>query len=262
MKKTTFLLSMFIISVAGYAQFAPYCGPLAFPQGNEPISLVNFAGINNATSATVAGASAHENFTTIFGSVTAGQTYQITVKGNTDGDYPNLFTVYIDWNRDGDFLDIGEEYQLPGEIRNSTGADTKQLIGNILVPSDVTTGTTRMRVIKKYLEYSDSCNSVAGSFGDYGQAEDYSVNVTGLSNSEFDVANFSYYPNPVKNVLNLNYIANITEVKVYNLLGQEVASKMTNATDTQIDMSNLQSGSYLVKVITENQSKTISVLKN
>ncbi|RZJ73438.1 MAG: hypothetical protein EOO45_10075, partial [Flavobacterium sp.] len=36
----------------------------------------------------------------------------------------------------------------------------------------------------------------------------------------FDAASFSYYPNPVKNVLNISYSSDITSVAVFNLLGQ------------------------------------------
>jgi hypothetical protein len=46
-----------------------------------------------------------------------------------------------------------------------------------------------------------------------------------------------------------------------NLLGQEVMVKSINATQSQIDMSNLASGSYLVKVTADNKVKTIKVIK-
>jgi len=83
----------------------------------------------------------------------------------------------------------------------------------------------------------------------------------GLSNSDFDNANFSYYPNPVKNTLNLSYNQEISNVKIFNLLGQRVSASTINANQGQVDMSNLSNGVYLVKVTSNNQEKTIRVIK-
>jgi hypothetical protein len=45
------------------------------------------------------------------------------------------------------------------------------------------------------------------------------------------------------------------------MLGQEFIVKNTNSNQTQIDMSSLAIGTYLVKVTSNNQVKTIKVLK-
>lgn len=83
-----------------------------------------------------------------------------------------------------------------------------------------------------------------------------------LANESFQNSEgFKVYPNPVKNLLNLSYNKNITNVAVYNLLGQQVIAKSTNANLSQIDMSHLVSGTYFVKVTADNQTKTIKVVK-
>ncbi|WP_298222996.1 T9SS type A sorting domain-containing protein [Flavobacterium sp.] len=82
-----------------------------------------------------------------------------------------------------------------------------------------------------------------------------------LATNTFDNAAFDYYPSPVKDVLTLSYNKNITSVAVFNLLGQEVMTKSTSANLSQIDMSNLAKGTYLVKVTADNQLKTIKVIK-
>jgi hypothetical protein len=73
--------------------------------------------------------------------------------------------------------------------------------------------------------------------------------------------NFRAYPNPVQNVLNLSYNKSISNVKVFNLLGQEVMTNAINANQSQINMSHLASGTYLVKVTADSQVKTIKVVK-
>ena len=53
----------------------------------------------------------------------------------------------------------------------------------------------------------------------------------------------------------------MTSVSVFNLLGQQVINKSLNASEAQVDMSNLSAGTYLVKVVVDNQVKTIKVVK-
>ena len=82
-----------------------------------------------------------------------------------------------------------------------------------------------------------------------------------LASNSFDNSGFSSYPNPVVDVLNLSYSKNIDKVQIVNLLGQEVVTKVINATDAKVDMSQLASGTYLVKVTSDSQVKTLKVIK-
>lgn len=82
-----------------------------------------------------------------------------------------------------------------------------------------------------------------------------------LSSGSFNNSKFVYYPNPVKDMLNLSYEQNITHVAVYNLVGQEIITKKFDANQAQIDMSGLASGTYLVKVTADNNTKTFKVIK-
>ena len=82
-----------------------------------------------------------------------------------------------------------------------------------------------------------------------------------LASDSFDNANFVAYPNPVKDVFNVSYTSEISSVRVMNLLGQEVLSREVNATSTQIDMSQLSTGAYIVNVTVGDTIKTIKVVK-
>jgi hypothetical protein len=101
--------------------------------------------------------------------------------------------------------------------------------------------------------------SIADQFNLY--LDDISITDPLLGNNSFDSSNFTYYPNPVKNTLNLSYNQEISNVEVFNLLGQKVSSNVINANAAQIDMSNLSKGAYMVKVSSNNQLKTIKVIK-
>lgn len=69
------------------------------------------------------------------------------------------------------------------------------------------------------------------------------------------------YPNPVKDILNLSHTKNISSVEVFNLLGQKIITKAVNSTNDQIDMSNLSTGTYLVKINSDDAVKTVKVIK-
>lgn len=84
---------------------------------------------------------------------------------------------------------------------------------------------------------------------------------TDLATGTFNNSKFAYYPNPVKNILNLSYEQNITDVSVYNLLSQEMITKKFNTNQTQVDMSGLASGTYIIKVTANNTNKTFKVIK-
>jgi subtilisin-like proprotein convertase family protein len=160
-----------VLLVGQNAPSACYC-PVTFTSNVEPITLVNFSNINNATSATVNGTPPLENFTSIVGNVSKGQAYTMTVKGNTDGNFTTRVDVYIDFNQDGDFVDAGEAFFI-GTIINSTGLDAVQASASITIPGSALDGNTRMRVMKKFNTSALPCNTDG-----FGQAEDYTLNIT------------------------------------------------------------------------------------
>lgn len=83
-----------------------------------------------------------------------------------------------------------------------------------------------------------------------------------LAVDDFEVTNeMKIYPNPIKDILNFSFDAAITTVSIYNLLGQEVIVKSLNANEGTIDVSNLSSGTYFVKVYADNLVRTLKVIK-
>lgn len=82
-----------------------------------------------------------------------------------------------------------------------------------------------------------------------------------LGKDDFGRNAFSVYPNPVKDILNISYTAEITSVTVHNLLGQQVIATQPNATEVKIDLSGLAEATYIVNVTAGNTVKTIKVVK-
>lgn len=86
--------------------------------------------------------------------------------------------------------------------------------------------------------------------------------IISLKVDDFDTNSFSFYPNPVKDNLNLSYSKELTSAKVMSLTGQMLLNKTLNATTTQIEMTSLPAGAYFVEVKSSDSSKTIKVIKN
>ena len=87
------------------------------------------------------------------------------------------------------------------------------------------------------------------------------ITVTTLGVKDFDLNELKLHPNPVTDILNIEYTNELTNVSVFNMLGQEVISNDQSTTSTTVDMSRLPSATYLVKVTSENVSKTFKVIK-
>jgi hypothetical protein len=109
--------------------------------------------------------------------------------------------------------------------------------------------------------------ALIASDGTINDAEDYDFFVDDvslevvLSSPTITQNMFIVYPNPVKERLTIRYNENITSVVVYNLLGQQMLVKNINATEGQLDMSNLTSGTYLVRVSSGENVQIIKVIK-
>jgi hypothetical protein len=89
----------------------------------------------------------------------------------------------------------------------------------------------------------------------------YGTVTPALSTPGFEKSVLKYYPNPVTDILHLNHAIDISAIKIYNMLGQEVLTKNTSGNEAAINMGAFTAGTYLIKVITGNGEKMIKVIK-
>lgn len=225
---------------------APYC-QAAVQYDVEPITKVVFAGIDNATNAAVNASPGYESFVSISGTVIKGQTYTMTVQGNTVGTFAHDVRVFADWNQNGVF-DMADEYYV-SFVENSTGTDGVEATLEIEIPQDAVAGTTRLRVTKDLWNVYEEGEFDACTNAYYGQVEDYSLIVTNVAGlTDVNAAQFTLYPNPTSNVVLVQANQEIQSLQVYNLTGQLIATGTTK----QVDLSNAQTGVYMVKIYFEN----------
>lgn len=274
MKKILYL-SFLAFSLSLFGQ--TYCGPLHFgyidpddpmwnEDGDEPITLVNFAGINNTTDDEEYVGAFHQMFLSQTANVVQGNTYTITIKGNTAGNYTNLFVVFIDWNQNGILNDAGEVYEVTQTLTNSSGLDSEQVTHSISVPATATVGSTRMRVKKLYDDddyIDDLTNPCIGGY--FGQAEDYTVNVTASALSVNDTtikkSIFRVSPNPASEFINIDSESKIKSLTIFDQSGKSILNESINAQKANINISRLTTGTYIVTAQTENGLQSAKIIK-
>ncbi len=95
---------------------------------------------------------------------------------------------------------------------------------------------------------------------------DLVLNVSGDGLLSADDANLvsndiSLYPNPALNDLTISATEFIERVSVYSLSGQLVIDKKINTNEDTLDVSNLQSGMYLVQIMSNGKLETKKFIK-
>ncbi|MCB0461683.1 MAG: DUF5011 domain-containing protein [Flavobacteriaceae bacterium] len=141
-----------------------YCDSASTNINDEYIGRVQLNTIDNAS-----GGQFYTDFTNISTDLTKNSQYTITVTPTWTGTvYSEGYSVWIDYNKDGDFDDAGEQ------VWTQSATQTTPVSGSFTVPSGATDGATRMRVSMSYNAIPSAC----GSFT-YGEVEDYTVNIGG-----------------------------------------------------------------------------------
>lgn len=84
-----------------------------------------------------------------------------------------------------------------------------------------------------------------------------------LSISDYESFSISSFPNPVKNIWNVSSIDEISQINIYNILGENVATFSPYMNTYSLDMSHFNSGIYLMKIVSsKGETNTLKVLKN
>ncbi|WP_299889010.1 GEVED domain-containing protein [uncultured Lacinutrix sp.] len=137
-------------------------------QGSNYIDEVIFGDINNKS-----GNSGYSDFTNLGTNLVKGESVALTVNPGIDFHDPNYFGAWIDWNKDGDFTDAGEEVLLK---TNGPGGVTT----TVVVPNTAQNGATRLRVRYKIHTSPEPCGTTSATGN---EVEDYFVFIIGESSS-------------------------------------------------------------------------------
>jgi hypothetical protein len=127
-----------------------------------------------------------------------GVTYSLSARINTHGNYTVLGFAWIDFNQDGDFVDVGEAIDLGSAVNVVDGITSSSPVA-ITVPINAVPGVTRMRVIATYDGDSSPCLT-----GFDGEVEDYAINITAACVPTHSVASFAPTSGPTGTDVTIN----------------------------------------------------------
>ena len=82
-----------------------------------------------------------------------------------------------------------------------------------------------------------------------------------LGIDEVTFSQIKVYPNPVTDMLTISNTEMMSGIMVADMLGRILSTRNVNDTETQIDMSNYPTGTYLVEVTVDGAVKTFKVMK-
>lgn len=242
-----------VVNITTLENTITYCASRGNSTAREWIQRVQLGSINNISGSN----GGYADFTNLTTNLVRGATNNIIITpGWTATKYREAYRVWIDYNQDGDFLDTGEQ------VVNVNKTTSTSVSKNFTIPSTALTGPTRMRVSMKYNASPTSCEVFS-----YGEVEDYTVNIVLTANQGFssedefaEEPTLLIYPNPATdNILNIGLSgAEGKEIRIYNLLGKLILQKDFSS---EVNISDLPAGLYIVEVITGYKSLTRRLIR-
>lgn len=228
-----------------------YCASGSDDNSFEWIESVEFANFSNVSGPGATGYSDFSGGDSHLMHQGEEQSFTLTMGYDSDA-YNEHFRIWIDYNQDGEFT--------PDELVFSQAEQgtTSPVSGSFVIPETAVIGATRMRIAMKYVAggfFGFNPPAEACETFDYGETEDYCVyidEVTGINSTELE-EQVSVYPNPVENTLTLELVATngavaATEYRINDATGRTITTGAFNTTQATIDMSQHESGVYVVSV--------------
>lgn len=230
-----------------------YCGSTGNNTSYEYINQVQLGTINRLSGSN----GGYANFTSDATTLAPGSSYTATLTpGFASSTYTEYWTIFIDYNRDGDFADAGET------AAQTISASAAAVTASFTVPASVS-GSTRMRVSMKYGGYATSCEAFT-----YGEVEDYTVVLGSGTPAPYGTVGaplsttvqqrsegFSVYPNPAHNQLHIRWVSNSdasNTITLTDMTGRKVREEQSAGRNGEnsylLPVGSLAPGHYLLQV--------------
>ena len=96
------------------------------------------------------------------------------------------------------------------------------------------------------------------TFGDF-KVSAFDSSILSVVDNKFE--QFTIYPNPATSILNFSGVIGFVDVTIYNLIGQKAGDFKISQSEPLLNISDLASGTYFVKCLSENSSTTLKFMK-
>jgi GEVED domain/Pregnancy-associated plasma protein-A/Secretion system C-terminal sorting domain/Fibronectin type III domain len=231
-----------------------YCTSKGTSAADEFINTVRFAKTATPTTYVINNTSGNNagygNFTGTAINVQRGTGYTLTVvPGWTATVYSEGYKVWVDWNRDGDFLDAGEN------VYTKATSTATPATGAFTIPTTAALGATRMRIQMKYNSSTiTSCETFS-----YGEVEDYTLNIAttaremnpGAAADAVVPMDVVVFPNPTTSELNLvinQFDGVAVNATLSSITGSVIDNFKVTASSSVINVADLPAGMYFITI--------------
>ena len=211
---------------------------------------VQLASIVNIASGSSTGAS-YQDYTSINTSLIRGEVYTLLI---TSGNYTsNLVGAWIDLDQNDVF---GTEEQIASSI--TTSAFETQAF-TFTVPADATLGSTVLRVRCVYPDDGEPTTAEPCANYTWGETEDYGILIETNVGIPAEVPlEAQVFPNPAQDLLTIEVPeGEPTQLRICDIQGRPIRDYLTADRTTQLDISALASGQYLMRISHNHQFRIV-----
>ena len=227
-----------------------YCASQGNSVADEYIGRVQIGTIDNST---ISG-SGYTDHTAISTDLNKGDIATITITPTWTGTvYNEGYAVWIDYNKNGNFSDVGEL------VWSKVASNTTPVSGTFTVPATAVSGSTTMRVSMKYNGVPTSCEAFS-----FGEVEDYSVVlVDAIPDTQAPTAPTLVSSNVTQTSVDLSWSGATDNVAVTGYDVYQGASLLASVTGTTYQATTLTAGtSYSFTVKAKDVAGNISIASN
>jgi len=201
--------------------------------------------------------------------LTISETYDLTVSiGYASASFDENIQAWVDFNQDGIFDEVTENIlNLDEDVLNEHTAQFQ-------IPDDAVLGLTRMRIALKWRGGNDRNKSMPCDSYDFGEVEDYCVNIVSpiVSTTDFseDMFSLNVQPNPFVHTLNIEalvYEAKDVKINLVDISGKllyhEPKQKLNAGKQVvTLEVDYLPTGIYFLSLLMEGQQFSWKVIKS
>lgn len=188
--------------------------------------------------------------------------------GQTQTHVEPVSDVIVGSNFGFDIHQVTFDLPTPVMLNGNTETETIYWIGVLAhsdSPADVYWEVTTQLNSYKQIYFKENGNWYPGTGINPNTQADGVMTISGSCDSlgvnDLSSFDFTYYPNPVKDILNISSQKAIQSVEIFNLSGQRIVhnSKVQN---NQLNLTELSTGTYIFRVTLENgQVETFKIIK-
>ncbi len=184
-----------------------------------------------------------------------------TQKGSTldNASNSNRFGSSVSLNATGTILAVGgASFLSTGLVQTFEwdGTDWQQIGSNL-------TGQASNNFFGESLELNADGNRLAvGAWGasDIGHVRVFE-NASIVNLDQPEITSLQYFPNPIEDRLYISAAEIIQQTSIYDVTGQLVFQSQHNATDIELDLRQFSSGTFYLKMTSDQTTQTIKLLK-